>query len=160
MNKYGTIHEIEGRYALKFVRLFSQKSESVFKSMTSPAQFVQWYPFATEEMDLKTGGVLRFDDGEGSKYEGIITEYNPSKIFAFREINDLLHMELQTEAEGCRLIFTHTFDDLSMTVNMAAGWHRCLDVLDMLVNGRQVEWPDNSAELRKVYKDAFESFVK
>ncbi|WP_416147486.1 hypothetical protein ACM26V_14760 [Salipaludibacillus sp. HK11] len=47
--------------------------------------------------------------------------------------------------------FTHTFDDRSMAVFMAAGWHRCLDALEMIVEEIPVKWPENADELRKVY---------
>ena len=53
------------------------------------------------------------------------------------------------------MVFTHTFDDDSWAVNTAAGWHRCLDVLAQIVNGKPIEWHENSTELRKIYSDAF-----
>jgi hypothetical protein len=53
------------------------------------------------------------------------------------------------------MIFTSTFDDDSWAVNTAAGWHRCLDVFDQIVNGKPVKWHDNAAELRKIYSEVF-----
>ena len=53
------------------------------------------------------------------------------------------------------MIFTHTFDDNSWAVNTAAGWHRCLDVLVQIVNGKPMEWHENATELRKIYSEAF-----
>lgn len=41
-------------------------------------------------------------------------------------------------------------------IQSAAGWHRCLDVLHQIVNGHQVEWEDNSAELRDYYREIFD----
>ncbi|MFC4600807.1 SRPBCC family protein [Cohnella hongkongensis] len=155
MNEYGTLYEVDGRYALKFERVFTQHPERVFRDITNPDYFSQWYPFATGEMELKRGGKIAFDDGEGSAYEGIIIKFEPPLAFAFREYDDLLNIELQLEGEGCRMLFTHTFDDRSMAVMTAAGWHRCLDALRQIVNGHPVEWKDNSAELREFYKEAF-----
>ncbi|MGM7721495.1 SRPBCC family protein [Metabacillus sp. Hm71] len=157
MIEYGTFHKTESRYPLRFDRFFPhQEAENVWRILTDPVHFSKWYPFATGEMKLKLGGIIFFDDGEGSTYEGIITEFEPPRVFAFREIDDILHIELQSEDQGCRMIFTHTFDDQSISVNTAAGWHRCLDALGMIVDGKPVEWPDNSADLRKAYKDAFD----
>ncbi|WP_235848378.1 SRPBCC family protein [Litchfieldia alkalitelluris] len=46
----------------------------------------------------------------------------------------------------------HTFDDREMAIYIAAGWHRCLDVLDQLIHGRIIEWKENAPELREYYK--------
>ncbi|MDF2836570.1 MAG: hypothetical protein K0Q63_2210 [Paenibacillus sp.] len=155
MNEYGTLHENGGRYALKFERLFTQNPESVFVDLTNPEYFSQWFPFATGDMELETGGKIAFDDGEGSTYEGTITTFNPPSVFAFREHDDLLNIELQAKGDGCKMIFTHTFDDPSMAVMTAAGWHRCLDVFRQIVGGDPVVWKENSAELRELYQEAF-----
>ena len=155
MNEYGTLHESRGRYALRFERLFKHSLEDVFQIITNTNDFTQWYPFATGEMDLRVGGEIAFDDGEGTTYSATITELEMPYLFGFREIDDLLNISLQEEENGCRLIFTHTFDDDSWAVNTAAGWHRCLDVLGQVVNDKPINWPDNSAELREIYSEAF-----
>ncbi|CDQ40558.1 hypothetical protein BN990_02883 [Virgibacillus salexigens] len=56
------------------------------------------------------------------------------------------------------MVFTHIFDDKEMAMYIAAGWHRCLDALQQIVNRQPVEWKDNSAELRKLYREAFDRF--
>jgi uncharacterized protein YndB with AHSA1/START domain len=65
MNEYGTLHELNGRFALRFERFFFHNPEDVFRAITNPSYFSQWYPFATGEMDLRLGGKIAFDDGEG-----------------------------------------------------------------------------------------------
>lgn len=154
MNEYGTLHESNSRYILKFERFFPHNTEEVFRVITNPSFFSQWYPFATGEMDLRIGGRIVFDDGEGTTYKATVTELEKPYLFGFREVDDLINISLYEEQEdkGCRMIFTHTFNDGSWTVNTAAGWHRCLDVLHLLVNGLPVEWKDNSAELREYYR--------
>ncbi|KAA0955959.1 SRPBCC family protein [Sporosarcina sp. ANT_H38] len=155
MNEYGTLHESNGRYALRFERFFPRNPEDVSLVITNPSYFSQWYPFATGEMDLRLGGKIAFDDGEGTTYNGIITELDKPYLFGFREVDDLINISLQEEDKGCRMIFTHTFNDDSWAVNTAAGWHRCLDVLVQIVNGKPIKWHDNSTELRKIYSEAF-----
>ncbi|WP_338472974.1 SRPBCC domain-containing protein [Niallia sp. XMNu-256] len=86
--------------------------------------------FATGEIDLRLCGKIAFDDGEGTTYIGTITELEQSYLFSFlREVDDMINISLQEEDKGCRMIFTHTFNDDSWVVNTAAGWHRCLDAL-------------------------------
>ena len=155
MNEFGSLHKVNDRYELRFERFFTNSIEDVFRAITNPSDFSQWYPFATGEMDLRIGGKISFDDGEGTTYEATITELEEPHLFGFREIDDVIHISLQGDVEGCRMTFIHTFDDDSWAVNTAAGWHRCLDVLDQIVNGQTIEWPDNAAELREVYREAF-----
>lgn len=155
MNEYGTLHESNGRYALKFERFFPHNPEDVFLVIKNPGYFSKWYPFATGEMDFRIGGKIDFDDGEGTTYNATIIELDEPYIFGFREVDDQLNISLQEEDNGCRMIFTHTFDDDSWAVYTAAGWHRCLDVLVQIVNGKLIKWNDNSAQLRKVYSEAF-----
>ncbi|WP_307393914.1 SRPBCC family protein [Bacillus horti] len=155
MNEYGTLHEANGRYALRFERFFPSNPEDVFLVLTNPSYFSQWYPFATGEMDLRIGGKIAFDDGEGTTYDSTITELDKPYLFGFREVDDLIKISLHEEDEGCRMIFTHTFDDDSWAVNTAAGWHRCLDVFTQIVNGKPIKWHDNSTKLREIYSEAF-----
>lgn len=152
MNSYGSLFEKEGRYVLTFERIYPFSPEEVFRYLTEPEYFTQWYPFATGEMEFRVGGKLKFNDGEGTVYEAVITEFNPPHSFCFREIDDLLEMRLLETEEGSTLTFNHTFDDPEMAMYTAAGWHRCLDVLGQLIHGQPVEWKDNAPELREYYK--------
>jgi len=43
-------------------------------------------------------------------------------------------------------------NDGSWASNIAAGWHRCLDVRGQIINGEAIVWDDNSAELQEIYK--------
>ena len=106
-------------------------------------------------MDLRLGGNIAFDDGEGTTYKATITELEKPYLFGFREVDDLISISLQEENKGCRMIFTHTFNDDSWAVNTAAGWHGCLDVLVQIVNGKPIKWQDNPTQLRKIYSKAF-----
>lgn len=155
MNDYGTLQELTGRYVLKFERFFALSPEEVFSILTSSEYFLQWYPFATGEMDLRIGGHIAFDDGEGTIYKATITELKKPYLFGFREIEDLISISLQEENEGCKMIFNHTFDDASWAVNTAAGWHRCLDVFCQIVHGEPTKWHENVLELREFYSEAF-----
>ncbi|ALC91642.1 hypothetical protein AM500_19015 [Bacillus sp. FJAT-18017] len=155
MSNYGSLHKKEGRHVLVFKRNYPFSPEKVFRFLTNSDYFTQWYPFATGDMDLRVGGKIKFDDGEGSIYEAVITELNPPDSFCFREVDDLLEMSIHEVDQGCTLMFRHTFDNREMAIYIAAGWHRCLDVLGQLIHGRTIEWEDNALELRKYYKEKF-----
>lgn len=155
MSEYGKLLESNGRFALRFERSFPRNIEEIFGILTNPSHFANWYPFATGEMDLRLGGEIAFDDGEGTTYTATITELEKPYVFGFREVEDLVNISLHEEDEGCKMIFTHTFDDDSWAVNTAAGWHRCLDVFEQIVNGQPIEWHDNAPKLRQIYSETF-----
>ncbi|MGH3977641.1 MAG: SRPBCC family protein [Pseudonocardiaceae bacterium] len=159
-----TLRTVDGRPVLRIERRLAHPPEKVWRALTEPAQLSQWYPFRVSEMDLRTGGKIRFDDGQGTTMGAVITELDPPRVFAFsehapaemvRESDDLVHFELRPEGEGCLLIFTHTFDDRPAAASYATGWHGCLDALDMLLDGRPVEWPDSMVERYEAYVEAF-----
>lgn len=155
MSNYGSLLVKEGRQVLFFERKYLFSPDKVFHIITEPNSFIQWYPFATGEMDLRVGVKIKFDDGEGTAYEAVITELDPPHTFYFQEVDDLIDIRLHISSQGCTLTFSHTFDDREMAIYTAAGWHRCLDVLDQIVNGKPVEWKDNSVELREFYRRNF-----
>jgi uncharacterized protein YndB with AHSA1/START domain len=157
MSNYGSLHEKEGRSVLIFERKYSVSPEKVFQYITVPVYFTQWYPFATGDMDLSIGGKIKFDDGEGSIYEAVITDLNPPTSFCFQEVDDLLEISIHEVGQGCTLTFRHTFDDRTMAPYIATGWHRCLDVLGQLINGSKIEWEENALELREYYKKSLYS---
>ncbi|MBU9721714.1 MULTISPECIES: SRPBCC family protein [Bacillaceae] len=155
MSDYGRLLEKDGRSVLVFERKYPFSPKEVFRYITDPHYFTQWYPFATGDMDIRVGGKIKFDDGEGSVYEAVITELNPPYSFCFKEVDDLLEIRIHEAEHGCTLTFSHTFDDRAMVIYTAAGWHRCLDVLGQLIHGRTTEWEDNALELREYYKNKF-----
>ncbi len=155
MSNYGSLHEKEGRQVLIFERSYPYSPEVVFRYITEPDYFTGWYPFATGDSDLRIGGKIKFDDGEGAIYEAEITEYSPPHSFCFREVADLIELSIQETDQGCTLTFNHTFDDRTMAKYTAAGWHRCLDVLGQLIHGQKIEWEDNALELREYYEKKF-----
>ncbi|MBM7553902.1 SRPBCC domain-containing protein [Thalassobacillus pellis] len=155
MSSYGELLELDGRYALKFERVVPINQLEAFDKLIEPAVFKQWYPYATGEMEMKVGGKIDFEDEEGTTYEAVITQLDRPYRFSFLEIDDLLDITIEEEREGSRLVFTHTFDDKEMAQYVAAGWHRCLDVLEQLMKGEAVVWKDNAQTLRKTYEEKF-----
>ncbi|TCP55237.1 uncharacterized protein YndB with AHSA1/START domain [Tamaricihabitans halophyticus] len=139
------------RSQLRIERRFAHPREKVWSAITEPEHFFAWYPMASGTIDPRPSGALEFDDGEGTTYRGEVLEFDPPKVFAFREEQDELRFELSDDGAGCLLVFTHTFADRAWAAHTAAGWHRCLDVLETRLTGEASELPDNGAELRAHY---------
>jgi uncharacterized protein YndB with AHSA1/START domain len=159
-----TLHTIAGRPVLRIERRLAHPPEKVWRAITEPAHLSQWYPFAAAAIDLRVGGAIRFDDGQGTTMDATIVELDPPRIFAFserapadmsRESNDLVHFELHPDGQGCLLIFTHTFDDRPAAASYASGWHTCLAALDRVLAGQPIEPPADMNRLHQHYIEAF-----
>jgi uncharacterized protein YndB with AHSA1/START domain len=137
-------------------RWLTHPPEKVWRALTEPAHFNQWYPIAVE-MDLRIGGMIRAlaEDGEEPGPDAVITELDPPHVFAFREGDDLLQWELKPDGDGCLLIFTHTFDDRPASASYAAGWHDCLDAMEMVLDGKPVDVASDSIAMHEEYVAAF-----
>lgn len=143
-----TLGTADGRAVLlRMERRFAHQPEKVWRALTRPEELSQWYPFRVEELDLRLGGRIRFDDGQGGTLEAVITELEPPRVLAFtqdagkvleREGDNLLRFELRPDGDGCLLTFTHHFHDRPRAGANAAGWDACLDALGAVVDGRPV----------------------
>jgi uncharacterized protein YndB with AHSA1/START domain len=127
----GTLHEEDGRFALRFERRFAHPAEKVWRALTDPAELRHWFPQVVEA-DLRPGGKMRFSPREGESYDawdGEVTEFEPPRVFAFLWGTDVLRWELRSDGGGCVLVFTDTFGELGKAARDGAGWHVCLEAL-------------------------------
>ena len=136
---------VDGRSQLRMERHLHHPPEKVWSALTDPAHIGKWYPFPVAELELKEGGKVSFDAGDGSTFEGVITEVDPPKVFAFREEGDLLRFEITPEEGGALLVFSHTFDDRPASASNASGWTDSLDALEQVVAGQDEIRVDNDS---------------
>jgi len=59
----------------------------------------------------------------------------PQRLLEFRWGTHLLRCELIAVEDGCRLLFSNSFEDASWGALNATGWEYCLDNLDLLLKG-------------------------
>ncbi|WP_017626198.1 SRPBCC family protein [Nocardiopsis chromatogenes] len=141
---------VDGRPALRMERRLAHPVEEVWRAVTEPERLSRWYPFAVVAMDLRVGGAMRFDDGEGTVLDGVVVELDPPRRFAFsehapeemhRESDDLVRIDLEPDGDGCLLVFTHVFDDRPGAASYAVGWDLCLRMLGAVLDGEEPDWP-------------------
>ena len=140
----------DGRPTLRFERHLKHPPELVWQAITEPAQLNAWYPLRALAIDLRIGGRIEFDG-----MHAVVTQLDPPKVFAFsehappemhRESDDLIHFELTPDGDGCRLVFTHVFDDRPAAASYGSGWTVCLNALESSVNGEDVHMERPSDE--------------
>ncbi|MEW9533942.1 SRPBCC family protein [Microbispora sp. NPDC049125] len=156
-----TLGDAGGLPVLRIERKLAHPREKVWRAVTEPAQLSQWFPFHVAEMDLQVGGKIRFETGDGTATDAVVTELDPPRVFAFtqqplaqmpREGENTIHIELLPREGGCLLVFTQTFHDRPAAASYASGWHTCLDVMETILDGGPARLPEgNFPELHQSY---------
>lgn len=150
-----TLREVDGRQQLRLERQLAHPVDTVWRAITDAQHFGQWYPLQPRDFDLAVGNRISLVDEEGTTYSGVVLEFDPPRIFSFREETEVLRLEVIPEGTGSRLILTHTFDDRAMAARSAAGWDNCLEALRQLAAGEPIEWRTEGEPVRRAYAEAF-----
>lgn len=125
----GTLETINGRPALRFERNLPHSVERVWRAVSDPAELEHWFP-----------AVAQWTPAAGEKIEaygmtGEVTEVDPPRLLKWIFNGDEYSFELGPNEEGCRLVFTHVFDEGTPTAQTAAGWESYLKRLDAHLEG-------------------------
>jgi uncharacterized protein YndB with AHSA1/START domain len=169
-------------YVLRFERRLAHPPEKVWRALTEPEQLRKWFPTDIEG-ERRLGAKLRFVFREDAPtaaelpellehdpvdLDGEFTEFDPPLLLAYTWGEESLRWELDPTEEGCRLVFTHTFDERSgiphpggprkKAARTASGWEICLAglaaILDDASTGGDGAEPDWQ-ELYKAYVGRF-----
>jgi uncharacterized protein YndB with AHSA1/START domain len=165
----------DGKYALRFERRLAHPPEKVWRALTEPEQLRHWFPTDIEG-ERRPGAKIRFVFREDAPtaadmpellehdprdLDGEFTEFDPPRLLAYTWGEEALRWELDPIEGGCRLIFTHEFDERSgiphpagprkRAARDASGWEVCLANLAALLDGS----PAGEGEVRweAVYED-------
>ena len=131
---------IDDRPALNFERRIAHPVDAVWRAITEPEQLEHWFP-SSVELDLRVGGEMTFTFREMQLAEqpmtlsGEVTDLDPPHLFAFYWGQDHLKFELAPADQGTLLRFTAMLDAKDKAARDAAGWHMCLDRLELQLGG-------------------------
>ncbi|WP_217428548.1 SRPBCC domain-containing protein [Microlunatus speluncae] len=148
----GTLGTIDGRSALVFERLLAHPIERVWRAVSDPTELGHWFP-ATVDWLPEAGEVL-----QALGMTGEVTEVEPPRLLAWVFAGDSYRFELTAEDDGCRLVFTHVFDNRDLAAQIATGWASYLSRLEPLLAGHPVSEDlahESWAELHERYAERF-----
>lgn len=155
-----TLTKTGTRYALGLERNLAHSPEKVWRVLTERELLKQWFPCDVAG-EWKVGAELRFTflhgEGEGLPEEdlrGEVLAVDPPRLLEFRWGTHVLRCELIPEGEGCRLVFSETFDDPSCGARDAAGWEMCFENLELLMQGVAL-----AQFVAEVWRAKFERYV-
>ena len=154
----GTLHRAGDRWQLRFTRSLGHPPARVWRALTESEHIDAWFP-ASIEGERAAGAKLRFPfrNGEGPTLDGEMLVYDEPRVLEFRWQDELLRFELAAEGDGCVLTFVNTFDDLGRAARDAAGWHVCLELLVLRLDGQEATWSSESRwkPINERYIEAF-----
>ena len=147
------IQKVENGYNATFERHLNHPIEEVWSYLTDNEKLPKWFSELHVD-ELREGGVIKFDMGDGTFDELSILELKINSVLEFSWWADTVRFELFQESEGTLLRFIeniHTITD--HTPRDLAGWHVCLDVIEALLDGRTIE-------RKEEWKIWYERYVK
>jgi uncharacterized protein YndB with AHSA1/START domain len=152
----GTLHLRDGRSVLVFERRLRHSPDRVWRAVTDPDQLRHWFP-SEMRLDLTLGGRIRFVflEDQAPPGDGVITDLDPPRLFAYTWDEDHLRWELFPDGTGTRLVLAHTFADRAGAASFASGWETCVDALELLLDDRPPKPPEKYRERHEAYVDAF-----
>ena len=139
-HRQGVPLELGGRPAVRFHRRIAHPAERVWRAVTTPDGLSRWFPATvTFDGELRAGTPMHFAFAQGFAADGRVLAAEPERLLEFTWGDDHIRIELvgvPTDPPFTALTFTHTLSDGRDTLaRTAAGWHVCLDVLDVVAAG-------------------------
>jgi uncharacterized protein YndB with AHSA1/START domain len=119
-----TLETIDGRPALRFERTLAHSVERVWRAISDPAELERWFP-AAADWTPATG-----ESFEAYGATGEVTEVDAPHRLAWTFGGERYSFELAAQESGCRLVFTHVFDDRARAAQTAAGWEAYISRLE------------------------------
>ncbi|MEU3169575.1 SRPBCC domain-containing protein [Streptosporangium sp. NPDC006930] len=132
----GTLETIDGRPALRFERTLAYPVERVWRAVSVPAELERWFP-AAADWTPATGEIF-----EVAGVTGEVTEVDPPHRLAWTYAGQSYSFDLATHGDGCRLVFTHVFDDRDISAQTATGWDAYLSRLEPHLAGKDLSEED------------------
>lgn len=145
----GVVTTVGDSRQLVFHRHYRQPVEKVWAALTTPERLADW--FATAQVDLRVGGIIRLGWNGVHKTDVTITVCEPPHALAWRwtigERDTLVRFDLAVDGDGCALTLTHSGLSLdgARDGGVRAGWHAHLEALPDAMEGRATSWETKTA---------------
>jgi uncharacterized protein YndB with AHSA1/START domain len=133
----GTYLEVDGRPAVRFVRLYPHDVDRVWRAVTDPAELKHWFPSPEVRYEARVGGSIELS-GDPYAPESKTTKvlaFEPPHRFGFEWGEDELDFTLTATGDGCRLELLNILAGSGEAARNAAGWEVCLEELRKTIYG-------------------------
>lgn len=156
------IVQTEQGYTASYKRHMAKPPEIVWAMLTENSKLKQWFPELTVK-ELRKGGFLSFDMGGGSFEKMSILELEEGKVLAFEWDEGQVRFKILPAQGGSSFGMVESFPRISQqTARDLAGWHVCFDVIEALLDGRQIdrkqEWEKEYVEYKRLLESLSVNF--
>lgn len=140
-------------YVARFERKLKFPVEKVWEMLTANEKLSGWFAELRVE-DLREGGLITFDMGDGTFEEMKITAFKHLSVLEYTWGNDLVRFELYPEPEGgCTLILQEFIRELNdHSPRDLAGWDVCLNAIAALLAGETFD------ERKEAWEPKYEAY--
>ncbi len=147
------IEQVENGYCATFELLLNHPVEEVWSYLTDNEKLPRWFSELRVD-ELREGGVIKFDMGNGAFEEMEILELKNQAVLEYTWGDDIIRFELSNQPNGCLFVLKETITKLTNhTPRDLAGWHVCLDVIQALLDGKTID-------RKEEWKIWYEKYVK
>ena len=153
----GELTRAGARWQLRFARRLPHSPALVWRALTEAEHLAAWFPQRILG-DWTPGATLRFVGavGESVSFAGEVIACEPQSRLEFTWGGDVLRFELTPDGDGTVLVLLDTFDEQGKAARDAAGWHECLDLLELHLAGAQpFAWGERWREVHPAYVDRY-----
>ena len=154
------ITQLEKGYKAVFERRPAHGSDKVWSILADNSRLKQWFA-ELQIAERGEGGKLVFDMGDGGTEDLAITDYEEGRVLAFEWWDDHVRFEVEEETSGkSRLRLVETIDRITFqTAKDLAGWHVCLDVIEAILNGEEINREEEWQHWHEEYKRLLDSMT-
>ena len=155
-DRHGQLQAAGDAWQLVFTRRLPHPPEKVWRALTEPAHVSAWFP-ADIVGERRAGAALSFEfrEDEGPTLPGELRVFDPVELLELTWADEVMRFELTPDGDGTVLRFVNTFGDVGKAARDAAGWHGCLDALDVELDGGSGPAGAGWDALHPVYVAAF-----
>jgi uncharacterized protein YndB with AHSA1/START domain len=159
----GVLLKVDGDWEIRFERRLRHSPEQVWAAITAPGAMSRWFDETAMPNPLAVGAAIRFTHkAVGMESRGEITALDPPRLIEWLWIGGFgpasrMRWEIEPDGEGSRLIMRQQVADPPVTARSMAGWHKCLDRMQAMLDGGE-EKPDFAAWL-KLFEETYKPKV-
>ena len=153
----GTVTRANSEYAIRLERLLDHEPQAVWAMLTEPSRIVDW--LAPGEIEQRKGGTARLNfTDSGIIIDSAVTEFEELRLLEYSwsspgEPLRPVRWELESNAEGTRLILSLRIPDDEDIARSCAGWEAHLMMLLAAIEGVPIKFPfERFQATREAYK--------
>jgi uncharacterized protein YndB with AHSA1/START domain len=156
MTERGKYVELDGRPAVRFIRVYAHSIDRVWAAVSDPSELAAWFP-SKVEIDPEPGGTISFSgDPRLEGTQGTVLAIDPPRHLSFTWGPDELRFDLDPiDEHSCRFTLTNVLAERDTAARNGAGWEVCLAELDKHFRGVASEGPhsDDALEWKPIYAE-------